>query len=88
MNTLVEFKVPKQMVKFTVTRDRELRIKIPVECSQEKAIEYVLIGYYIREKLKDIDRTYRGKIKIGETEFFMWNDSKTDFFKIILSSPI
>lgn len=65
-------------VKFTWTAEGNLRIKVPVDDTDEIENKYIEIGYMVVTKLGPVDRTFRGKIEIGKSTILtMYNDSKT-----------
>lgn len=63
-------------VKYTVTKDGDLRIKMNESHLPDKEM-YEEIGYMIRKKLGVFDRTMRGSLGLEGSHINMFNDSKT-----------
>lgn len=74
---LVEQKLASDFVKFTVTRDNELRIKVPIGTAQVDIDGWTRAGCNLLLSMAPVDRTYRGKVRIGDSHVTMCNDAKT-----------
>lgn len=81
---LVEKKMTSDFVKFTVTRDGDLRIKVPIGMSQEDIDSWTKAGINLADAISPVDRTYRGKVRIGMSNVTMYNDAKTQSVSVEL----
>jgi hypothetical protein len=74
---LVEPKLTSDFVKFTVTRNNDLRIKVPIDTTQADIEVWTTVGINLFNSIAPVDRSYRGKVRIGESHVSMYNDAKT-----------
>jgi hypothetical protein len=81
---LVEQKLTSDYVKFTVTRDNDLRIKVPVGTPQSGIDAWTRAGMNLISTIAPVDRTYRGKVRIGKSHLTMYNDAKTQSITVEL----
>lgn len=85
MNTLEVTKTNTPFVKYTITKNGDIRIKISEKHENDQK-KYEMIGRFIAAQLGPIEHTMRGGLRPDDSIITMHNDRKTKNCDIDLSN--
>ncbi len=71
-------------IKFTITANGDIRIKVNSDVDESEYPRYVEIGKHIASRLEPRNKTMRGKMRPEDTSITMSNDSKKEHQTITL----
>lgn len=84
MGTLEIIKTNTPFVKYTITKNGDIRIKISEKHENDKK-KYEMIGRFITSQLGSIDHTLRGVLRPDYPIITMYNDRKIKHYDINIS---
>lgn len=79
-DTKIEFKTSSNVIKFTFTKDGDIRLKFPKEMDEKDCWKWVRFAEQTRTRLGSIEKIYRGKVKSddGYSSLILQNDAKKE----------